>query len=38
MSTICSQPLKIARRAAVAPFIAMDILAAANQRAAEGRT
>jgi aspartate/methionine/tyrosine aminotransferase len=37
MSTVCSPPLKIARRAAVAPFIAMDVLAAANQRAARGQ-
>ena len=37
MTTVCSQPLKIARRAAVAPFIAMDVLAAANQRAAGGQ-
>jgi aspartate/methionine/tyrosine aminotransferase len=37
MPTVCSQPLKIARRAAVAPFIAMDVLAAANQRAAAGQ-
>jgi aspartate/methionine/tyrosine aminotransferase len=37
MSTVCSQTLKIARRAAVAPFIAMDVLAAANQRAASGQ-
>jgi aspartate/methionine/tyrosine aminotransferase len=36
MSTVCP-PLKIARRAAVAPFIAMDVLAAANQRAARGQ-
>jgi aspartate/methionine/tyrosine aminotransferase len=37
MSTVRSPPLKIARRAAVAPFIAMDVLAAANQRAARGQ-
>jgi aspartate/methionine/tyrosine aminotransferase len=37
MSTVCRPPLKIARRAAVAPFIAMDVLAAANQRAAGGQ-
>jgi aspartate/methionine/tyrosine aminotransferase len=29
-------PLKIARRTAIAPFIAMDVLAAANARAARG--
>jgi aspartate/methionine/tyrosine aminotransferase len=37
MPPVCHPPLKIARRAAVAPFIAMDVLAAANQRAASGQ-
>ena len=37
MSTSDAQPsLKIAKRAAIAPFIAMDVLAAANARAARG--
>jgi aspartate/methionine/tyrosine aminotransferase len=38
MSTVSSHPtLKVARRAGVAPFIAMDVLAAANERAAKGQ-
>ena len=39
MSTVCGQPLKIARRAAaVPPFIVMEVLKAANERAAAART
>ena len=37
MTTVAyPQPLKIARRASVAPFMVMDVLAAANARAAAG--